>query len=316
MPKLFIIFNPAARGEKSQRLRAFLESQAGPDVTLAPTSGPGDATRLAAEGQRTGHEVIVAAGGDGTINEVVNGLGFPCSVGAPFRARPVGEANGIAGRSPLPQQQAEEGRPVLGVLPLGTANVFARELGIPLRLEKAWTVLERGQTRVVDVGVAGQRKFVQLAGIGFDAAAVRAASWQLKKKLGPLAYVLAGFQTLRGPLPAVEVMVAGKVRARGVAVLVGNGRFFGGSFRLFPQARLDDGLLDVCVFERIGWLDLLRFGPGILSGRHIRQRGVQYFQAAELECRAAAPLELDGEDVGNTPMKFKVLSGALRVVVP
>jgi diacylglycerol kinase family enzyme len=327
MPKLFVIFNPTARGEKSQRLRAFLETKAGPDVTLAPTNCAGDAMRLAAEGQRTGHEIIVAAGGDGTVNEVVNGL-----------------TGGT-----------------LGVLPLGTANVFARELGIPLRLEQAWAVLERvskvvgrdgspsrpsriqstrsgepaarpypqpdqwnfqntllecGQTRVVDVGLAGERRFVQLAGVGFDAAAVRAASWRLKKKLGPLAYVVAGIQTLRGPLPAIEVAVNGEVRARGAAVLVGNGRFYGGSFRLFPQARLDDGLLDVCVFERVTLPSVVRHGWGVLRAAHVRQRGVHYFQAAHFECRANVPLELDGEDAGDASVKFSVVPGALRVVVP
>ena len=282
MPKLFIIFNPAARGEKARRLRTFLEAKAGPNVTLAPTRGPGDATRLAAEGQRTGHEIIVAAGGDGTINEVVNGL-----------------TGGT-----------------LGVLPLGTVNVYARELGIPLRLEQAWTVLERGATRVVDVGVAGARRFVQLAGVGFDAAAVRGVSWELKKKLGPLAYVVAGVRVLRGPWPAIEVVVDGVVRARGAAVLVGNGRLYGGSFRLFPQARLDDGLLDVCVFERVTLPATVRHGWGVLRAAHGRQRGVHCWQAASFECRAAAPLEVDGEDAGDAPVRFGVLPGALRVVTP
>lgn len=282
MPKFFVIFNPAARGEKSQRLRAFLQAKAGPNVTLAPTNGPHDATRLATEGLRTGHEMIVAAGGDGTINEAVNGM-----------------TGGT-----------------LGVLPLGTANVFARELGIPLRLDAAWALLEHGQSRVVDLGVAGSRRFVQLAGVGFDATAVRAASWELKKKLGPLAYVVAGIRTLRGPLPAIEVVVDGQVRARGVAVMIGNGQRYGGSFRLFPQAQLDDGRLDVCVFERVTLPRVARHLWGVLRAAHIRQPGVQYFQAAVFECRANVPLELDGEDAGNAPVKFGVSPGALRVVVP
>jgi YegS/Rv2252/BmrU family lipid kinase len=282
MPKFLVIFNPAARGEKSQRLRAFLQAQAGPNVTLAPTNGPHDATRLAAEGLRTGHEIIVAAGGDGTINEVVNGM----SAGT------------------------------LGVLPLGTVNVFARELGIPLRLEAAWALLAEGHPRVVDLGVAGSRRFVQLAGVGFDATAVRMTSWELKKKLGPLAYVVAGIRTLRGPLPVIEVVVDGQVRARGAAVLIGNGQRYGGSFRLFPQARLDDGRLDVCVFGQVTLARVLRYGWGVLRAAHVRQAGVQYFQAAAFECRANVPLELDGEDAGDAPVRFSVLPDALRVITP
>lgn len=286
MPKLFVIFNPAARGEKSQRLRAFLEARTGPNVTLAPTTRAGDATRLAAQGVATGHDVIVAAGGDGTINEVVNGF--------------------------------DPALATLGILPLGTVNVFARELRIPLRLPAAWTVLERGAIRTVDVGVAGTRRFVQLAGVGFDARAVRAASWELKKRFGPLSYVVAGWRALREPQPAVEVVCDGAVRARGAAVLVGNGRFYGGPIKLFPAARLDDGLLDVCVFNGAGYGDLLRYGWGLLSGRHPQVRGVEYFQCREFECRAAAPVpwELDGEDVGDTPVRFTVLPGALRVLTP
>ncbi len=287
MPKFFVIFNPAARGEKSQRLRRFLESKAGPDVVLAPTERAGDATRLAAEG----NDIVVAAGGDGTINEVVNGLRLPGAT--------------------------------LGVLPLGTANVFARELGIPLGLEAAWATLERCATRVVDLGVAEfggrQRLFAQLAGVGFDARAVRSANWELKKRFGPLSYVWAGIVALRHQKDDVEVAAEDTgVTARGAAVMVGNGRFYGGSFRLFPEAKLDDGLLDVCVFEHGGHFNAVRHGLGVLRGAHTKQRGVRCFRSARFTCRAGSstPLELDGEDAGDVPVLFRVVARALRVIVP
>jgi YegS/Rv2252/BmrU family lipid kinase len=287
MAKLFVIFNPAARGEKSQRLRRFLESKAGPDVTLAPTQRAGDATRLAAASDG----IVVAAGGDGTINEVVNGLRLPGAT--------------------------------LGVLPLGTANVFARELGIPLTLEAAWATLERGATRVIDLGVAevaGRRRFfAQLAGVGFDARAVRGASWSLKKRFGPLSYVWAGLQALRNQKSDVEVVsFDGTVLAAGAAVLIGNGRLYGGPFRVFPKARLDDGLLDVCVFEKVGHFNVHRHSLGVLCGMHTRWRGVEYFQIAQFTCRTAtaAPVQLDGEDAGDVPVLFRVEPRALRVIVP
>ncbi|HXI84438.1 MAG TPA: diacylglycerol kinase family protein [Verrucomicrobiae bacterium] len=291
MDKLFVIFNPAARGEKSQRVRRFLEAKAGHSVTVAPTERAGDARLLAARAVQEGFRVIIAAGGDGTINEVTNGIGTSDAA--------------------------------LGVLPLGTVNVFAQELGIPRRIEAAWQVIEAGETRTIDLARAEAggttRHFVQLAGVGFDAQAVRVASWELKKKIGPLSYVWAGIKTL-GTTPAqVEVSVNGSgPRATGAAVLVGNGRFYGGRFALFPKARMDDGLLDVCVFENCGYLDVLRYGQGILRGAHIDLGDVEYFQTERLVCTApgTTPFELDGEDAGDAPVIFSIVPRALRVIVP
>ena len=290
MDKLFVIFNPAARGEKSQRIRRFLETKTGLSVTLAPTQQAGEARQLAAGAVTEGYRVIVAAGGDGTINEVINGMG----------------ASGAT----------------LGVLPLDTVNVFAQELGIPRHVEAAWAVIENRRTRTIDLaraesnGVA--RYFMQLAGVGFDARAVRAASWELKKKIGPLSYIWAGLKTLSETHPRVEVSANGNSSVGGVAVLVGNGRFYGGRFALFPKARMDDGLLDVCVFEKCGYLDVLRYGHGILRGAHIDLGGVKYFQAERLVCTApsATPFELDGEDAGDAPVTFSVVPRAVRVIVP
>ena len=287
MLRTFVIFNPAARGEKSQRLRAFLDAKAGPTVTLAPTRRAGDAKTLAADAVAQGYDVVVAAGGDGTINEVVNGLG----------------TSGVA----------------LGVVPLGTVNVFAQELGIPRQFDAAWAVIEAGTVRTIDLGCAeaqGQRRlFVQLAGVGFDAQAVRAANWELKKKFGPLSYLWAGAQVLWQPRRVVEVVPGG----RGSIVLIGNGRLYGGKLALFPEARMDDGKLDVCVFERWSGLAVTRYVLGVLQGSHTRLPDVKYFQAEQFECRAATapvPYELDGEDAGEAPVRFSVLPRALRVIVP
>jgi len=260
-------------------------------ITLAETTRPGDAKLFAAQAVRDGYRTIVAAGGDGTINEVINGIG----------------RSGAA----------------LAVLPLGTVNVFARELGIPVTIEAAWAVIERGEKRTIDLACAEAnrttRYFVQLAGVGFDAQAVRTASWELKKKFGPLSYIWAGLKTIAREPMNVEVSTNGsEPRGCGAAVLVGNGRFYGGPFALFPQARLDDGLLDVCVFARCGYLDVLRYGQGILRGAHLGLRGVSYFQTERLICRAsgAAPFEVDGEDAGDIPVVFSVMARALHVVAP
>ncbi len=291
MDKLFVIFNPAARGEKSRRARRFLEAKSSPFVTLALTQRAGEAQSLAARAVADGYKIIVAAGGDGTINEVVNGIG----------------TSGAA----------------LGVLPLGTVNVFAHELGIPRKPEAAWAVIQNGHTRTIDLAQAragdSTRYFVQLAGVGFDAHAVRSASWELKKRIGPLSYVWAGLKSLSRFHPPIDVSVNGTgPLGSGVAVLVGNGRFYGGPFALFPKARMDDGLLDICVFETVGYWDVLRYGQGILRGAHINLCDVKYFQAENLVCRTTGPtpFELDGEDAGDGPVTFSVVPHALRVIVP
>ena len=299
MDKFFVIFNPAACGEKSRRWLRLLTAKNDGSFTLAQTQQAGDAKRLAAKAVADGYKTIVAAGGDGTINETVNGIGL----------------SGVA----------------LGVLPLGTANVFARALGIPLDFAGAWAVIERGRTRVLDLPLARfgdtERYFVQLAGVGFDAVVVRSASWELKKRIGPLSYVWAGLKAISGKPMDVEVSTKdNRSRWCGVAVIIGNGRFYGGPFTLFPKARLDDGLLDVCVFEKCGFFDVLRYGQAILRGTHTRLRGVQYFQTDQLVCKAACPdsevgacpvpFEMDGEDAGDTPVTFSVLPRALRVIVP
>jgi YegS/Rv2252/BmrU family lipid kinase len=289
MLKTLVIFNPVARGEKSQRLRAFLEAKRGATVDLAPTRCAGDAQVLAAEGVAKGYEVIVAAGGDGTVNEVINGL------------------------------QGAKGKVALGVLPMGTVNVFALELGIPYKLEAAWRVIEGGKVRTIDLGCAeaqGRRRyFGQLAGVGFDAQTVHTNSWELKKKIGSLSYIWAALKVFWEAPRVVEVTPGGK----GSIVLIGNGRLYGGRLALFPEARMDDGKLDVCVFEGWSTLAMMRYLMGVLRGKHTRLADVKYFQAEAFECRGEAGTvmyELDGELVGEAPVRFSVVRGGLRVVVP
>ena len=173
-----VIFNPAARGEKAKRFRRLLDA-IGAQSTLKLTAAAGDARRLAAEAIGEGFEIVVAAGGDGTLNEVLNG----------FSEAPDG---------------FEQAR--LGVLPLGTVNVFARELAIPLKLEAAWAAICRGRETRIDLptvdyhanGKPRRHYFAQLAGAGLDARAVELVQWQLKKKIGYLAYVVAGLKALMG----------------------------------------------------------------------------------------------------------------------
>ena len=290
-----VIFNPAARGEKARRFRHQLDA-IGSQCALKATAAPDDARRLAAEAVADGFELIVAAGGDGTVNEVVNGLGD-----AP---------DGFA-------------RARLGVLPLGTVNVFARELKIPLHIGRAWETLRRGrETRIdlprVDFSANGARQkkyFVQLAGAGLDARAIELVDWSLKKKTGPLAYVIAGLKALGEAKPKITVRADGQALT-GELVLVGNGRLYGGPFGIFPQADLRNGLLEVCVFPRVNWLTLLRCAPGLLARRKLPENFVRRFrtESFELAGETTTGLELDGEWIGHLPAAFSIERERLRVI--
>ncbi|MGH8023905.1 MAG: diacylglycerol/lipid kinase family protein, partial [Limisphaerales bacterium] len=238
-----VIFNPAARGSKARFLRRYLDEMSGEAAFMA-TAGPGDARRLAAEAVGDGFDVIAAAGGDGTVNEVINGIG---------------DAGGL-------------GLARFGVLPLGTMNVFARELEIPLRLDEAWRVLCRGRERLLDLpqvefardGTIKKQFFIQLAGAGLDARAIELVKWSHKKAMGPLAYIIAGLKALREKKPQIrarEISSRAGDSFRGEWVMIGNGKLYGGGFRIFPQADFNDGLLDVCIFSRADFPALLRSGP-------------------------------------------------------
>lgn len=292
-----VIFNPAAKGEKAKRFRRHLDDFAG-EVDLKLTTGVGDARRLGAAAVAEGFETVIAAGGDGTINEVLNGIG-----------------------------DAPEGfnRTRLGVLPLGTVNVFARELAIPTRLKKAWAVLRRGRETLIDLpcveyrvdGKTSRRYFAQLAGAGLDARAIELVHWETKKKLGPMAYVLAGLKALRDT-PAVINVATEKQSATGALVLVGNGRLYGGDFRVFPEANLQDGLLDICVFPKTNWLTLAQCGTQLLLNGTLPSAVTQNIRSETLTLSSPsqASFELDGELVGHLPATFTVQRSRLRVVVP
>lgn len=269
------------------------------DVEFVATKAPADGTRLASQLARDGFDTFIAAGGDGSINDVLGGI-VPHLFGAKRHVR-------------------------LGILPLGTANVFARELGIPLDSRKAWEVIERGHTRTVDLGSVSyqespfplSRHFVQLAGIGFDARAVELVDLKRKRYLGPLEYVWAGLKVALGPAPRLVVEANGE-RYEGVFVAVGNGRFYGGPFTLFPRAEIDDGKLNVCIFQRGGLISHLRYALGVLRGTHTEFHDVKYFttQTFRVTSHKTAPFEVDGEFIGHVPADFGILPRALEVIVP
>lgn len=285
MPKTIVILNPAARSEKASGLSLEIERMTEGLAVLRRTTQPGEARVWARQAAQEGFERVVVAGGDGTVNEVVNGIaGFPVH---------------------------------LGILPIGTMNVFATELGLPKSIADCWQVIQGGVSRLVDLPQANGHAFVQMAGVGFDALALEATSRNAKRNLGPLSYLVSAAQIAARKPPLLTVRCGETVR-EGSFVLIGNGRYYGGPFPMFPKAQIDDGLMDVIVFQKMGHLDLIRYIQGVLFGTHVGMHDVDYFQTARLTVESAeqVPVEVDGEVIGTVPVTFEFAPRQLSVLTP
>lgn len=285
MDRTLIILNPSARGAKGGTLSAKISRLCG-DTPIRTTCGAGEARTIAKEAVREGFTTIIAAGGDGTINEVVNGIA----------------GSGVT----------------LGVLPIGTMNVFALELGLPvLSLSRCWKVIQAGHVRRIDLPKANTRYFVQLAGIGFDAQVVKNTSFDFKKTFGPLSYLISATQIASHKPPRLLVESDGTTQ-EGSFALIGNGRFYGGPFVIFKNAQIDDGKLDVLIFKNLGYLDIVRYLNAIIFGAHHKLPDVEYFQTTSARVRSDenVPVEVDGDVIGNVPVTFSLSRRKLRVLTP
>jgi diacylglycerol kinase (ATP) len=296
--KAQIVLNPSA-GQRDRRRElkeaiAYLEDH-GWQLSLRETHGPEEATAYARQAAAEGYDVVIAAGGDGTVSEVANGL-----IGS---------------------------KVALGMFPIGTTNVWALQMGIPpfwpLRqhsLLEAAKVLAEGHTRRVDLGEVNGRYFLLWAGVGLDAKVTEEVEPEVKKRLGPLAFIIAGIVVAREFAGTkVQVTIDGcEVNRRAILILASNAQFYAGIVRVAAQARLDDGLLDVLIFKGQGFPATLRHIFSVLTSRHLRDPEVEYYQARRVEISAAKPLLVHADDelFTTTPVEISVVPGALRVVVP
>jgi diacylglycerol kinase (ATP) len=298
--KALLIYNPVAGPRDVEqdlnRAIAFLESQ-GWQVTLRRTLGRGDATTYAREAVAAGCDVCIVAGGDGTLGEAATGLaGSDCP---------------------------------LGLLPVGTGNVWAHMVGLPVwsptnrtALVDAAAILVNGQHRQVDLGCARDRCFLLWSGIGFDAKVARSIEphREIRRSLGNLTYVITALvQSLGMRGVRTTVVVDGKaVRERLLLIVVSNAQLYGSSWRLAPQAQLDNGLLEVYLFRGGSTLDVFRHFFMILLGEHQHDPRVERYRARSVEIRGERPLpvHIDGDPAGATPISISVAPRALRVIVP
>ena len=258
---------------------------------LCLTRYSGHATELAREAADAGHEMVIAAGGDGTLNDVIQAL---------------------AGHTTA-----------LGVLPMGTVNVWAREMGISLHPTEAREVLLHGVRRRVDVGRAGRRYFLMMAGVGFDAEVARRVEQGALKRIGLklLEYLaIAGVLSLTHPSSDIRIRVHGKRRAtRALMVIIGNTRLYGGALTFTQRAVADDGKLDVVVISggnlahRMNVFLRAFFRRPTQQGQRVRYERAQ---SVRIEADGEVPVQVDGEVIGSLPMTFSVVPQALTVIVP
>ena len=284
--RLAVIYNPTAGWRRKRRLRRVLDhlDRLGYEVVLLRTEAPRHATELARN--VTGVDAVVVAGGDGTINEVVNGLGADA--------------------------------PPLGIIPLGTANVLAMELGIGRSAARIAETLVSGEARPIALGVANGRRFVQMVGIGADAFIVEHVSKRIKRVLGKGAYVwssMVGLFTYTFPSFVIEI---DGVPVAASSVIVSNGCFYGGRNVVAPRANLETGSLEVCVMTRTGRFNALRYGLAVFLDRLPRLSDVKLITAQRISVLGPVgqAVQGDGDIVAMTPAEIEIQPGALRVLAP
>lgn len=309
--RVLLVYNPVAGQQRSREdlVRAVAELEGGGwSVDVVATAGPGDTARQAYQGATTEHDAIVVVGGDGTVQQAVNGL---------LLAKEEGYAP-----------------PALGILPAGTANVLAHDLGLPAppfdrgrTLPAAARLLVRSSPVWVDVGRATieqeTRSFMCWAGIGLDAAitAEVMAYPKLKQRLGPPFFLLTAAlhiaQTHQEPM--FKVQADGETwEERGALLAVSNIPSYALVLKMAPSARIDDGWLDVTLFRYRNWLDGARKLVAASSGRHIEASDILYTQARHLVIEGDPPqyVHLDAEPFGRTPVTIEVMPRALPLLVP
>jgi diacylglycerol kinase (ATP) len=164
--------------------------------------------------------------------------------------------------------------------------------------------------------LANQNYFVQLAGVGLDAMTVQATDLQMRKTIGPVSYLLSAAKVIGRPAPTLRLQFEDHSESAGCFVLIGNGRFYGGPFSLFQDARNDDGLLDVLIFKHQSYLDIFRYLQGVLIGNHTDLPDIEYRQVPSVQVvsEEPVPLELDGDVAGFTPVQFQIAPKKLQVV--
>jgi diacylglycerol kinase (ATP) len=293
MPGISVILNPSAGSAADlDDIVAKISRLRGVEIRL--TTKPGSAARFAKTALAKGCRLIIAAGGDGTLNEVINGIG-----------ENLGDA-------------------AVGLIPLGTGNDFARTIGVPADIEQALELIRAGETRPVDlVRVTSDevRYFVNVSAGGFSGLVNEKLTPQMKKTWGPLAYLrsaAAALPELRAYQTTLAFDNAESLRIELYNVVVANGRYVAGGTLIAPDASIDDGLLDIVLIPKRPAAELAVLAAQVALGTHLTSDAIVFRRAAKLTVNSKPGMwfNVDGELVGNEPARFEILPGALRFVAP
>lgn len=292
MKKARLIYNPTSgREEVRRRIGDILEKleRMGYETSTYATQKAGDAATEAKRACRHSYDLIVAAGGDGTLNEVITGMA------------------------------EEENRPTLGILPVGTTNDFARAMGIPRDITKALNLLEAGFSQKIDIGKMNEKYFINIAGGGSLTELTYEVPSRVKTAIGPMAYYLKGMEKLANVKPFdVEIDIDGRVlKEKIVLFLVANTNSVGGFEKLAPNADSTDGLFDVFILKEVSIAKFTQLMGKLLSGEHVTDSKIMHFQTSKVSIRTKEKMgiNLDGELGGATPAVFEVLQQHVECIV-
>ena len=290
--KTAVIVNPiAGRGKSPARWNVLKKELTDNSLHVEEffTKSKGMAADLAEQIQKAGYTRLMVAGGDGTLHEVINGLNLPASI-------------------------------EVGILPTGTGNDFARAVGITFEKNLALKLITKGRTRLIDLGEVNQRKFINIAGVGFDAQVAHEVNAGFKFVSGTMAYLMALVKVMLTykSLP-IDIFINDTKQTEEILFFsVANAPYIGGGMKIVPQAVIDDGLFHICLAQKVNRLEILNTLPKIYKGKHIEHPKVHMMTARELRLNSNFPLPLhaDGELLGTLPAYFRVLPGILRLLVP
>ncbi len=303
--KIKLIVNFTAGKKKANKYLPKIKSVLGGlsiknELSIVPTGTIEETTQLSLNSVKEGFNLVIAVGGDGTLNAVLNGVMKAFST---------------------PPYKPEVS---VGFIPLGVTNVFALETGIPLDPIEACQIILSCKVKKVDLIKISKpipRYFISMAGIGFDAEVVKSMSLILKKFVGgKLAHILTGAYILAKYNPAKFSISCDKdtIQHNGYFAVIGNIKSYGGKFRITSHANLEDGFIDVCLFTSRRRRDILRYIWGILTEHHLEFKDVKYFKAKNIKIFPSGKLwvQIDGEELKEIPSEFEICPQAINMILP
>jgi len=299
--KTELIINLTAGGGKPRpHLKTIFKylKENGFNFKVSYTSHHGEATELAQKAADNGAELIVSVGGDGTVNEIVNGI------------------------------MKSKNNPSLGIIPLGWANDFIKSVNIPPDITQACQILVQGKTKKIDIGVINsQIYFANICGVGFDAEVAQYAN-QMKNRhpnwriLSAFIYVFATVKKLLSPFSYHNLKIkfdGQEIHSKILFIAISNGKIYGGRFNITPEAILDDGLLEICLVEEMGRFKYLSIIPRVFKGTHASIKGVNFYRAKEVVIQSSEPVlaQVSGEVIeGQKEFTITLLPKSLKLIVP